>query len=324
MFCTQCGTKLDDDARFCTNCGVAIGGGDAVGAGNAVGASDVRDEDAYNAVASLLDSLWTDDDAPVSQTVQMPPVAFAAVPADAPTSYVAAAPSASVGRRVPSRGAVAAIVAIMCVLGIGIGVGVGVLTHGTGDGPSDVGSAAVSQGAASDSSAASSAVSSSADAGSAASSASSASSSQPAADDAAIKNMLTSYYDQLSGFDGEVRACATEFNNTYVSASMSARRASLETCKGLESRVNARLDQVKILNVPQSSAYYAKFQDICTLYDDLSHRIGVIVEAWEICVRYDDPSAHQAEITAPIARDNDGQSNIYFRDYEQRYPNARP
>lgn len=24
MFCTQCGTKLPDDARFCTNCGASV------------------------------------------------------------------------------------------------------------------------------------------------------------------------------------------------------------------------------------------------------------------------------------------------------------
>lgn len=347
MFCTQCGTKLDDDARFCTNCGVAIdgvGGAVAEDAG-ATGEAGVDELDAADPAAVLPDSFWADDDVPVeptapvfpiaetvvmpsaafappaSQTVPMPPVASA--PAASPASFVASAPAAASGKKSPSRGAIVAIVAVVCVLAIGAGVGVGVLTHGTGGDPSDAGGAAVSQNA--ESSAGSSAAPSSASSvGSASSSASSASSSQSAADDASIKSMLTSYYDQLSGFDGEVRACATEFNNTYASASMSARRASLESCESLESRVNARLDQVKALNVPQSSAYYVKFQDICTLYDDLSHRIGVIVEAWEICVRYDDPSAHQDEITAPIARDNDGQSNIYFRDYEQRYPNARP
>jgi phage shock protein C len=26
MFCTQCGARLDDSARFCTSCGKAVGG----------------------------------------------------------------------------------------------------------------------------------------------------------------------------------------------------------------------------------------------------------------------------------------------------------
>jgi phage shock protein C len=26
MYCTQCGARLDDSARFCTNCGKAVGG----------------------------------------------------------------------------------------------------------------------------------------------------------------------------------------------------------------------------------------------------------------------------------------------------------
>ncbi|MDO4290802.1 MAG: zinc ribbon domain-containing protein [Eggerthellaceae bacterium] len=351
MFCTQCGTKLDDDARFCTNCGVAIdgvGGAAAEDAGE-TGEAGVSELDAVDPTAVLPDSFWADDDTPaeptapvfpVAETVAMPSAAFAppasqtipmpsvaSAPAASPASFVASASAATSDKKSPSRGVIVAVVAVVCALAIGVGVGVGVVTHGTGGGPFDAGSTAASQDVESSaaSSAASSSASSAGSASSAASSASSAASSQSAtADDVSIKSMLTSYYDQLSGFDGEVRACATEFNNTYASASMSARQASLATCENLESRVDSRLEQVKALNVPQSSAYYAKFRDICTLYDDLSHRIGVIVEAWEICVRYDDPSAHQDEITAPIARDNDGQSNIYFRDYEQRYPNARP
>jgi len=34
MFCSKCGTQLDDDARFCSKCGAPVTAVDAVPVGN--------------------------------------------------------------------------------------------------------------------------------------------------------------------------------------------------------------------------------------------------------------------------------------------------
>ena len=41
MFCTRCGVKLDDSARFCTNCGRPTGVGSAVPSAAAAGGDTV-------------------------------------------------------------------------------------------------------------------------------------------------------------------------------------------------------------------------------------------------------------------------------------------
>ena len=142
--------------------------------------------------------------------------------------------------------------------------------------------------------------------------------------DEEVKVALTSFYDLLDGFDGEIRASATTFNNDYLKTDMTVRKNALATAKDLKDRIDSSFTELKKLEVPKGSAYYSKFEDICILYDDLSNRIGVIIEAWEISVKYSVPSEHVSEITAPLARDNIDGKNIYLLDFQDRYPKSRP
>lgn len=135
---------------------------------------------------------------------------------------------------------------------------------------------------------------------------------------------LRYYYDQLSGLDSQIKTAATNFNNAYLSSSLSVRQAHLDDCRTLRSNISTLMSEVEALRVDSDSPYYTNYSDICTLYDDLYNRIDVIVQAWEIDVSYSNPSAHQDEITAPIARDNVGTVNRYLLDYQDRYPTARP
>lgn len=143
--------------------------------------------------------------------------------------------------------------------------------------------------------------------------------------EADVKASLTVSYEKLSGYDEEIRACASDYNSTFVTSSLSSRKASLAACTELKGRIDASAVEARAIDVPSSSSYYQKHQDIKTLYDDLSARIGVIEESWIIDVRYENPADHVAEIEAPIVRDNDSDGkNKYFLDFQSRYPSARP
>ena len=149
------------------------------------------------------------------------------------------------------------------------------------------------------------------------------------ADKVSEKNIYTqvkNYYDKLSGYDQQVRDCASTFNTNYLSSDYSTRSSASKAAFALEDELDDMLDDVKDLEVPTSSKNYSSWKDTVTLYEDLEHRIEVICDAWNLSLSYSDPSAHNDEIVAPLARDNVSgtNDNKYRLDYEQRYAGAAP
>lgn len=141
-----------------------------------------------------------------------------------------------------------------------------------------------------------------------------------------IYSELSAYYGKLSGYDQQVRDAASAFNSEYLKSDMSSRRTTAAAAEALEDELDDLKDEVEDLDVPVSSQNYASWKSIIALYDDLCHRIEVICDAWEVSLEYSDPSAHQDEIVAPLARDNVAgtNDNKYRLDYEDRYANAAP
>lgn len=139
-----------------------------------------------------------------------------------------------------------------------------------------------------------------------------------------VYTALSSSYDQLAGFDDEIRSCATTFNNTYLSSDLSTRQANANAARDLLDRISNAGAAVDGINVPTASAYAATKAEIATCYDDLENRISVIVQSWDIDLSYSDPRGHEETILAPIEADNVGTVNKYLTDYQQRYPNAKP
>lgn len=139
-----------------------------------------------------------------------------------------------------------------------------------------------------------------------------------------VYTALSSSYDQLAGFDDEIRSCATTFNNTYLSSDLSTRQANANAARDLLDRISNAGAAVDGINVPVASAYAATKAEIATCYDDLENRISVIVQSWDIDLSYSDPRGHEETILAPIEADNVGTVNKYLTDYQQRYPNAKP
>ena len=143
-------------------------------------------------------------------------------------------------------------------------------------------------------------------------------------DDSQIRTTLTSYYNDLSGFDTDIKNCANDFNSNYLSSSMSTRQNCYAVSGSTANDIHARYTALQQVSVPTTSAYHSTYQDILTCYDDLCHRIDVINESWTIDLQYSDPSSHQSEITAPISRDNVGTINKYKTDFDNRYPTCKP
>lgn len=141
-----------------------------------------------------------------------------------------------------------------------------------------------------------------------------------------VYSELNDYYGKLSSYDQQVRDAASAFNSDYLKSDMSSRRSTAAAAEALEEELDDLKDEVEDLDVPVSSQNYTSWKSIVTLYDDLCHRIEVICDAWEISLEYSDPTAHQDEIVAPLARDNVAgtNDNKYRLDYEDRYADAAP
>lgn len=146
---------------------------------------------------------------------------------------------------------------------------------------------------------------------------------QKAAQDSAdqqFHSTLVSYYNALSGYDRRIRTAATNFNNNYLTASLSTRSGYASDATSLEYEVESQYDSLCGLSVPQNSAYATQFAQLQQCYNDCYHRISVIADSWNIDVQYSDPSSYKDTILGPIAQDNVHGTNRYKTDYDNTYP----
>lgn len=137
---------------------------------------------------------------------------------------------------------------------------------------------------------------------------------------------LSEYYDLLEDLDSQVRACAQNFNGSYLEEDRTTRQNLADVAERTEDTIEQYYDIVEDLDVPASSKNYSSWKDIIALYDDLDHRIDAICDAWEISLKYAKPADHKNEIVAPLSRDNVAgtNDNKYRLDFEERYPGAKP
>lgn len=142
--------------------------------------------------------------------------------------------------------------------------------------------------------------------------------------DRAIYNRLSTFYDRLGSYDNEIANAATVFNNTYTTKSMSKRDEARDDAYDILNDITDEMSDLQSLSVPSSSEYYDSYNDISTCYYDCYMRISVIVDAWDISLRYSNPADHTDEITAPIARDNVNGKNRYLTEFDSLYESARP
>lgn len=137
---------------------------------------------------------------------------------------------------------------------------------------------------------------------------------------------LVDIYDTMGTQADRIKDVATTLNNTIFTSDKQARQNASRAAHDLFDEVDSQLARLKTLRSDSSSTRYAS--DIDTLIDlqqDLYNRIDVMCQAWDISLSYSNPKDHEAAIKKPLGKDNDSNGvNIYKKDFESRYPGARP
>lgn len=139
-----------------------------------------------------------------------------------------------------------------------------------------------------------------------------------------IYQQLDEYYAALANYDERIAQAAVTFNNNYLSDDWQLRETYSEEADYLFDEIAEASEGLAILDVPATSINVDSWNNMLTCYDDCLCRIAVICEAWSNSLYYDPPADYKEEILEPIMRDNDGATNIYLDDFNEKFPLARP
>ncbi len=309
-FCTSCGSPVEPDQIFCTACGAVIAS-DPSGSG-ADSASDYTESSAIPSSVSETNQIPRSYVVSPSSTSPMPPVNDSSSRQFRQPSQQDLDSSAVNNRTKTILIVVIAVLAvILCVL-----VGV-LLGNGLGGSSSQQGSSTDSSVAQSQSQSQSAGTSTSSDTSS--SSANAASSA-----DQSLYNELNSYYSKLGNYDSQIASAATTFNSNFLKKDMSTRRSYAKEAESILSQVKSDYSALKSLSVSSSSVNYSSYNTMVTCYNDCVQRISVICESWSNSLGYSDPTGHEDAICAPLSRDKVGNSNKYYTEFQENYPNAKP
>ena len=296
MYCTNCGSQNTDGVLYCTNCGARL-------EGDSQQTPPVQTAPSPSAQPQVQPQ--------IQPAVQPSGQFYAGVPVQ---QRPADLPKKSYTPVVVAAIAAIAVVAVVAILAFSGALGNKDDASNDVYNPNNV----TNTSNASSGNASSSSSTASASSGSASTASSSANSD---ADIQSYQN-LTRYYDALADYDSRIAACATDFNNNYALESYSDRRAYLSTAQTLSNELASSISSLSATSV--SSNYAGTKSEIQTCYSDCKNRIDVIIEAWNISLKYSVPKNHKDAIIAPIKRDNDGQNNRYYTDFNNRYPNCCP
>ena len=145
------------------------------------------------------------------------------------------------------------------------------------------------------------------------------------ADEAEIYRALADAYDEMGVQADRVKDTAATLNSTIFASDRSKRQAAADDASDLKEDISRLLDELGGLEIPSDSRYYGNQQTLIELQEDLYNRIDVMCQAWGISLQYDKPKDHESVIRNPLNKDNDSKGvNVYKKDFETRYPDARP
>lgn len=309
-FCTSCGAELEPGQKFCTSCGASIGSSVDTSGVDKVIADETAPISAVSASTTtemnpVQPQAYTPDTTGVMPRVDEAARSYRVDSTPAPQPASAPAPVQDDNGKARTI-----LITVICVLAVVLLILVGVIAFNSCSADDSSGKAATEQ-TTSDKESSSSSNSSNS---------SSSDSSSSSASEQDVYTNLSTCYSNLSSYDTQIANVATTFNNNYLKGTKSTRQSYADTANELQSKIDAEYAQVKSLNVSSSSPNYSAYQDILTCYDDCSHRISVICQAWSNSLSYSDPSGHSDAICAPLAADNVGNKNKYKSDFDSRYP----
>lgn len=144
-------------------------------------------------------------------------------------------------------------------------------------------------------------------------------------EEASFRATLVGYYNNLAPHAQTVSNLFAQFNSNCLSADSDLRMSCFSEVNAEFNALMAAGIEVQNLAVPNGSAYAQKYEDISTLYYDLTSATAALRRAWIINVSLENPSEHQADFMAPILEKTGPDGKIIpLSDFEQRYPGARP
>lgn len=298
-FCVSCGAEVPEGHSFCVSCGCRIAGVPFDEGPRITGACP--------RCASVFESdakFCVNCGAPVEQCVSTSQPSSPILPESA--KYVALPKNSHTGSKVAL-----AVVASLFVVGVAIAVMPSIALWLQGKSPLELGSMSATIDA-----------SSSTD-GKIVRREDSARTSPPSVDriEEERHDRLAELYGQLDDFDLRVQEVAADFDNQYLSSSFEIRKSGYDAADQLNDDIVAASEETLALDIPSSSKYYDAWGDVCTLYECLLHRIGVICEAWQLDMQYSNPSEKKSDILALLEADQDASgSNRYFNTYQRLYP----
>ena len=139
-----------------------------------------------------------------------------------------------------------------------------------------------------------------------------------------IHKQLTAKYDALAPLAEDVAAICADFDATVDGASPEECESAQEKAKRLYDKVSEAASAMQSVSVPAKSKYHGKYADMVTLYDDLLKASDVLRRAWAVACGSVDVSG-KTEPRQVVAAYADASGNLeVLKDYEKRYPGARP
>lgn len=144
---------------------------------------------------------------------------------------------------------------------------------------------------------------------------------------------LKASYKKLGNLSGEINTTyKNAFNNNAMKKDRSKRTALCNNALDEYDKVNAAMEDLRALeSAAHGSDYNAStYEDMLSCYEYCLHRIGVICDAWENSLYYDEPKGHEDEICAPLKDaqyDENGKKhkgNVDLERYKALYPKCKP
>lgn len=151
---------------------------------------------------------------------------------------------------------------------------------------------------------------------------------QPAAaDDQQVYSTLTTAYESALGFNDQISALAGRFNaEDLLHADVATRTSARDEAAATQQQIDATSTSIAGLVLAQDSAYAGVKDTLATVYNDLSHRMDVLVRSLNESLNAgEDPAAADGVVAEILSADNGADGvNIYKAEYDSIIDSAKP
>lgn len=140
----------------------------------------------------------------------------------------------------------------------------------------------------------------------------------------AVHETLSAVYFDLGDLDARIAQAAQTFNSDHLATDADLRSKDAEEARAVLDDALAAASRLDELYVPEQSINAGAADALRTCAQDCIARIDAICQAWDISLRFDDPTGHADEIRAPLADGGPTGANASRERFAATYPNAMP